>query len=235
MNFLQQYIINPIRDFIYPPVCFTCNQHLRDHEVRVCSVCWNSFTCIDPSHPTWNEIKGKFAIEKVVQDIFSCFLFEKDGKLQDVIHLLKYQGMKSLGIKLGDEIGRKITAEPEFVGADYLIPIPLHKLKKRERGFNQSEYICKGISAITNIPTHIDIIVRKKYTQSQTQLNLQERNENVGDAFEVNPRYQHLIPGKSFILVDDVITTGSTINACAKELTAHRADRIIAASIALAE
>jgi len=235
VNILQQYIINPIRDFIYPPLCFTCNQILRDNEVRVCSSCWNSFTRIDSSHPTWHELKGKFAAEKVIQDIFSCFLFEKDGKLQDVIHCLKYQGMKSLGIKLGEEIGRRITSDGMMGWADYLIPVPLHKLKKRERGFNQSEYICKGISAVTNLPMHSDILIRKKYTQSQTQLNLQERKENVGDAFEVDKECRYIIPGRSFILVDDVITTGATINACAKELISNNANRIYAASVALAE
>ncbi|MDI6766869.1 MAG: phosphoribosyltransferase family protein [Bacteroidota bacterium] len=177
----------------------------------------------------------KFDMEGFVKDINSCYLFEKEGKFQEVIHLLKYQGMKTLGIMLGQELGKRIATDPSFCGADYLIPIPLHKLKQRERGYNQSEYICKGVLAASGIPVHDSIIHRKKYTQSQTQLNLQERIENVGDAFEVNQRFKSLVPGKSFILVDDVITTGSTINACAKELINLNAHNVFAASVALAQ
>lgn len=235
MNLLQKYLLYPIRDFIYPPVCLTCSQLLIDREARVCSICWNSFTLVDQSHPTWIQLKMKFDMESSVKDITSCYLFEKEGRLQEVIHLLKYRGMKTLGILLGRELGKKITTDPSFSGADYLVPIPLHKLKQRERGYNQSEYICKGVLAASGIPVHDSIIHRKKYTQSQTKLNLQERIDNVGDAFEVNQRFKFLVPGKSFILIDDVITTGSTINACAKELVSLNARKVFAASVALAE
>jgi ComF family protein len=235
MNSFQRYIINPLRDFIYPPICFTCKEYLQDQDVRVCAKCWNSFTRIDPSHPTWVELKSKFGAEGVVGDIFSNFLFEKEGKLQEAIHLLKYQGMKSIGIRLGHEIGDNMKSIPQFSSADFLIPIPLHKLKRRERGYNQSEYICKGISEVMNIHVNRALIRRNKYTQSQTQLNLRERKENVDDAFEINPKLQSVVGGKTFILVDDVITTGSTINACARALLSLQAKSILAVSVALAK
>ncbi|MBI1807447.1 MAG: ComF family protein [Ignavibacteria bacterium] len=235
LQMFYRSVLNPIRDFIYPPICFTCNQLLQDDEMRICRACWNSFAKMNPSHPTWVEIKGKFEAEGVVQDILSCFLFEKEGKLQDVVHLLKYRGMKSLGERLGLEIGERIVSDPIFSRADYLIPVPLHKLKRRERGYNQSEHICKGIATVTNIPTHTALIKRLKYTESQTQLNIDQRKENVGNAFEINPKCRPNIEGKSFILVDDVITTGSTINACARILVANGARNVLAASVALAQ
>lgn len=220
---------------MYPPVCFTCDHYLTGDESRVCSNCWNSFTRIESSHPTWQEIKGKLTSEEVVDDLLSCFLFEKEGRLQDVIHRLKYNGMKSLGVRLGREIGNRISSDPVYCGVDGLIPIPLHKLKQRERGYNQSEYICKGIQEITQIPLYSSLIIRKKYTESQTQLDLQQRKENVGNAFTMHPKYSSLVKGKRFILVDDVITTGSTINACANELRARGAVQVFAASVALAQ
>jgi ComF family protein len=154
---------------------------------------------------------------------------------QQVVHSLKYQGMKSLGIRLGKEIGNRIKASPTFSSADYILPIPLHKLKQRERGYNQSEYLCKGISETTGILIAASFLSRTKYTRSQTQLNLEERRENVGEAFRTNQKFLNEIRGKSFILVDDVITTGSTITACARELRANGAGIILAASAALAQ
>ncbi|MBI4549265.1 MAG: ComF family protein [Ignavibacteriae bacterium] len=207
---------------------------MLDGESRVCSTCWNSFRKVDHGDPTWLEFKAKFEREGVVNDFLSCFLFEKDGKLQDVIHHLKYSGMKSLGMQLGKEIGTRINSYLEFSSADYLIPVPLHKLKQRERGYNQSEYLCKGIAEVTRIPMNTGLLTRKKYTESQTQLNFEQRQENVGDAFEIHPKRQSDIQGRKFILVDDVITTGSTINACAKELIDHGAKTVLVASTALA-
>lgn len=235
MVFLERHIIDPLRDFIFPPVCLTCTTLLENSKLRICPVCWESFTPVTASHPVWIELKSKFETGGVVQDIFSRYLFEKEGKLQEVIHLLKYQSMKSIGVRLGSELGMRLKSVQRFPTADFLVPIPLHKLKRRERGYNQSEYISKGISEEILIPVNSSLIERKKYTQSQTKLNMRERRENVVDAFSINPKYESMINGKTFILVDDVITTGATINACAAELLAHKAKSILAVSVALAE
>ena len=235
LNSVYRHVVVPFQDFIYPPICFTCDQLLKDHEARVCSACWSSFTSLHPDDPTYTEIGEKFNADGMVQDFLACFLFEKEGKLQEIVHLLKYRGIKSLGVRLGREIGGRIQDKSEFASADYLIPVPLHKLKQRERGYNQSEYLCQGISEVTHIPTHASLIVRKKYTESQTKLNLLQRQENVGSAFAINPKHRSCVQGKSLIIVDDVITTGSTINACAKELVAAGASSVFAASVAIAK
>ncbi len=235
MNVLYQHIIQPFQDFIYPPVCLTCEQLRTDRSSKLCSDCWNALTSILSTHLTWQEISVKFDREGVINDILSCYLFEKEGKLQEIVHLLKYSGIKSIGVELGRVIGRCMMQESNFALAEYLIPVPLHRIKQRERGYNQSEYICKGISELTKIPVHTSLLLRKKYTQSQTQLNLEERKQNVGDAFIIEKKFLSEVEGKTFILVDDVITTGSTINACARELLAHGATRVLTASAALAQ
>lgn len=223
-----------ILDFIYPPICFLCNGKLSEPHLKICPVCWSSFTSIDIRDPTLLELKSKFKTEGKIEDVISCYLFEKDGNLQEVIHLLKYRGMKSLGVKLGEELGKVIINNQKFSNADFIIPIPLHKLKKRERGYNQSEFICKGISSITNIPVNTEIVYRVKYTKSQTQLNFIERMENVADAFFISEKNRRLVTGKKIIIVDDVITTGSTINSCANELIKANAGTTLAASVAIA-
>lgn len=216
-------------------MCLTCGTLFDDTNSRICPECWASLITVGTNDPTWQEIHGKLITEGPVEQFASCYLFEKEGKLQEIIHLLKYQGKKSLGIELGRKLGTIIRHSPCMSSVDYILPVPLHPLKKRERGYNQSEFICRGISEITGIPTHPTLIIRRKYTQSQTQLTLQQRKLNVGDAFKIRPKMQAEARARRFIIVDDVITTGSTINACAGVLRFLGAEKVFAASIAIAK
>jgi len=183
--------------------------------------------------PAETKHKNELQAAGYIHDLLSCYLFEQGGKLQDVVHLLKYQAMTSLGVRLGRDIGIKILGNERFSRADYLIPVPLHKAKLRERGYNQSELICKGISEVTKIPIATDCIRRTRHTQTQTHLSLEERKQNVSGAFMVVTKHQNLLNGITVILVDDVITTGSTINECAKIILGGGVERVFAASAAI--
>lgn len=226
--------ILPLRDFVYPPVCLTCDAMLSVGEEKVCSRCWNGIPRIGPTHPVWSELAESLRREGAVREFLSCFLFEKEGTLKEIVHLLKYGGIKSLGERLGREVGRRMLVKPEFMAPDSLIPVPLNKLKQRERGYNQAEYICRGISAVTHIPVRTTLIVRRRYTESQTELDRDRRRENVRGAFALNPNCRWMVRDRLFILVDDVITTGSTLNACAGELLENGAGCVLAVSAALA-
>ena len=116
---------------------------------------------------------------------------------------------------------------------DLIVPIPLHHLKKAERGYNQSFYIAKGVRKILNIKVSDRIVKRIKYTESQTTMNISEREENIYGAFKV--KLKNSISGKNILLIDDVITTGATISECGKILLEAGANRIYAASIAIAD
>jgi len=231
---LVNTVIVPFRDFIYPPLCFICDQRLSDGEDRVCRTCWSSFRRFDAGDPVGQSLKDRFA-EGGVSDFLSCFYFEKEGKLQEAIHLLKYHGIKSMGVMLGREIGKRMRETGNFYDADYLVPIPLHKLKLRERGYNQSEMLCRGIREFTGIPVDTNLIRRRRYTQSQTQLDLKERKQNVEDAFEIPPKRLPEVQRKTIILVDDVITTGCTMIACAREFVNAGTKTVLAVSAAVAE
>jgi ComF family protein len=228
-------IAAPFLDLIYPPICFLCDGKLETAEEKICGTCWESFHSIDSAHSVWRELDGKFSVEGVVSEFQSCYLFESEGTFQHAIHLLKYEGVKSLGVRLGREIGERILQSPRMCKADMVLPVPLHRSKERERGYNQSSYICRGISDVTNIPAQENVLTRTRFTQSQTKLNLEERKKNVEDAFSVSKNVEVLIQGKSIILIDDVITTGATINACARVLREGGAENVFAASAALAE
>jgi ComF family protein len=228
-------LLEPILQFVYPPICLACGQPLEGHERLVCESCWQSIETVHAEDDAYQQFLAKLTSDGIISGLFSPFYFEKEGKLQAIIHGLKYQGYTSLGVKAGRKVGERIESANDFPKADGVLPVPLHPLKKRERGYNQSELICQGIEEVTGIPVRTDLLIRRKYTVSQTQLSLEERKENVGDAFEINEKKRGDISGKSFILVDDVITTGSTINACAKALATAGAKSVHVASIALAK
>lgn len=234
MKFIRD-VIHPVIDFIYPPVCNVCNHLVMRNELPVCESCWKTLTVVYSSHPTWIDLKLKFLNRGNVKDLISCYLFESEGKLQEIIHLLKYKDMKSIGIRLGRDLGKIILSSPVYSSADYLVPVPLHRLKRRERGYNQSEFLCQGIIQIIPINFVPEFLKRIRYTQSQTKLNIHERIENVENAFEIHNPYKRFVKDKSFIIVDDVITTGSTINACASKLVEYGAASVYAASAALAK
>jgi ComF family protein len=178
-----------------------------------------------------HEFLRKFSQEEIVSGFSSPFLFEKEKELQTILHSLKYNGKFLLGKHLGELAAKQIYEEIKGWEADLIIPVPLHPLKKAERGYNQSEFICKGISSVLKIPYRTDILKRTRFTPSQTTMTFEERKENVHKAFAISKR----INGKKIIIVDDVITTGATITECARVLKGNGVDEIFAFSIAVAD
>ncbi len=208
---------------------------MSNDEFRVCNNCWNELTPLTENEPAFIEKKKQFTQHNAVYGFQSCFLFEKNKRIQDIIHGLKYEQRTSFGFELGKRLGEKLKHETNFSSADFLIPIPLHKLKLRERGYNQSDYVAKGISSVTNIPVASKFLSRNKYTQSQTHLNFEQRQENVKDVFVVKEKFRNEIQNKSIILVDDVITTGATIFSAATSLRNAGVKNVFAVSAALTE
>jgi ComF family protein len=227
--------LNPlinIFDFFLPRFCSSCKIKLPASEKFVCSSCLNNIKKATDERLSL-EFKRKFFDKKVIRDFKSLYVFEKDKELQNIIHSLKYNGRFLIGIFLGSELGKKIKNEIWNSNINLIVPVPLHQLKKAERGYNQSFYIAKGLSKEVNIPFGSGIIKRKKYTQSQTTMNLKERQKNIEEAFKV--RNDKKIKEKNILLIDDVITTGATISECGKILLDSGAASVYAASVAIAD
>jgi ComF family protein len=224
---------NALLSFIYPPLCLSCQRLLEHGGEHVCPDCWNSIRAATSGSPLFVETSEKLVASGVVDDLVSLYVFEKEGAFQVVVHNLKYAGVQELGLELGRRLGWRFVQNG--ICADAIIPVPLHRRKLRERGYNQAELIARGISEISNIPVRCDVIRRKKYTKTQTVLTLEQRRENMEQAFELASIRSSEIENKKFVLVDDVITTGSTIIACAAVLRASGAHEVIGASAALAD
>jgi len=221
-----------ILDFIFPPSCLSCAATLPTGRQRVCDSCWDSIERVSPVLPLYIETREKLVVSGQVESLVSLFVFEKEGAFQHIAHALKYNGYESLGVELGRRLGEAFLVVGEE--GDLLIPIPLHKRKLRERGYNQAERIAHGVSMVTSIPVRTDLLRRTRFTQSQTTLTLEERKKNMEAAFEVIPGKEGDVKGRTIILIDDVITTGATIVACAATLRDAGALRIVASSAALA-
>ena len=228
-------LLRPFLEFVYPPTCFVCDALMESGESRVCPDCWSTIRRVSETDSLYLEMQKRLEQSESISGLVSLYHFEKEGTLQSIIHQLKYDGMTVLGLELGRKLGEKLMDDKPDHSIDVIVPVPLHSTKLRERGYNQSEYIARGIRDVTGIPVSISLLKRHKYTNSQTKLTASERKDNVGDAFSLNKRSIDRIKHKSFLVVDDVITTGSTIEACAGLLMANGAHSVVVGSVALAE
>ena len=223
-----------IFDFFLPRICPCCKTKLSSSEDCICSDCFRNIK-IAENELLKVEYERDFKSKGFISDFTSAFVFEKDKELQTLVHELKYNKRFLNAVFLGKQIAelrKSIIAEWEI---DLIIPIPLHRLKLAERGYNQAYYISKGLSESLNIPLKSKAIKRKKFTQSQTKLTRKEREDNLTGAFELLNRSRRIINKKNVLIIDDVITTGATTNECAKVLINAGAKRVYAASVAIAE
>ena len=219
----------PIVDFFIPGFCPSCKTKLPPRTL-VCRDCLRQIKIADQKR-ILSEYTRKFSGSGVIKHFTSCFVFEKDKNLQHIIHSLKYEKKFLLGVYLGTLLGETVARNFDGYKIDLIVPVPLHHLKKAEREFNQSDYIARGVSRVTGIKIHSRLIKRKRYTESQTTMNISERENNTRGAFVPKKR----LKGESVLIIDDVITTGSTVKECGRILMDAGAGSVYAASVAIAD
>ena len=164
--------------------------------------------------------------------VMAEFFFSKTGKVQHLIHGLKYHHCRENGIFLGQEIGKSLLKAADYQDIDYIITIPLHPKKEKIRGYNQSHVIAEGLSEILNIPIAEHCLVRSVFTDTQTKKSREERWQNVKDIFELKKPQK--LQGKHVLLVDDVLTTGATLMSAGKALMQAEEIKISVATVACA-
>lgn len=179
-----------------------------------------------PENPVAQLFWGRCRLEKAAA--FSYY--NKGSRIRNLVHNLKYKGIKELGFELGNIYGQSLKSSGFTDDIDLIIPVPLHPLKKRRRGFNQSELICDGLARVTGIPVDYTSLTRVTGTDTQTKRSRYERWKNVEGIFCVTDSV--LLRGKHILLVDDVITTGSTVESCANELLKSEGVRVSVISLA---
>jgi competence protein ComFC len=226
-SFLESGIRNVI-DFVYPPLCLLCEDRSEDG-YWLCPACCNRIQ--KSSHVIFQQRPEDFVYlseELFFDGVFTCWEFNSD--LEQLVHQMKYSQMKNLARHFGKTAGKVLTSHLNSEVFQLMLPIPLHKVRQRERGYNQSERVCEGLYESLAIPIQKDILVRKRYTRTQTDLSAEERQDNMRDVFRV--RRPERIKSKSVLIVDDVVTTGSTMNSCAKVLKEAGARTVVCIALA---
>ena len=205
-----------ILNLFYPRVCAACGETLLKDEETVCLKCRYTLPFTGYENHADNPLAQVFYGRVRFHAVTACFFFAKTGKVQHLIHELKYKNNPEAGVFLGQELGKTIKDAPLFQGIDYLIPVPLHPRREKQRGYNQSLLIAQGINEVTGIPIGDKYLIRAIYTTTQTKKSAEERHKNVKDIFEV--RFPEELEGKHVLLIDDVLTTGATLESCAHQL-----------------
>lgn len=229
-TFAREVLVDFISLF-YPRYCFACNEGLAKGEETVCSHCMlelpRTHYHLDRENALFRRLDGRIPLQYAL----AFFLFRKGGKVQRLLHALKYNNHPEIGEMLGEVYGSELK-QTDFA-FDLIIPVPLHASKKRLRGYNQSEEFAKGLSKGLDIPFSPDTLVRVTKTETQTRKTKLMRWQNVSEVFQIENSDR--IKGRHVLLVDDVITTGATIEACALALLENGCEKLSIASIAYAE
>lgn len=211
MNLLATYLKDFIQ-LIFPEICHACGNSLVDSEQYFCTTCLYDLPYTQFHLNPENKLAKQFWGRVHVQSAVAFLYFTKGGKVQNIMHQLKYNKQPQIGIELGRMYAKELKNYPIYKNAEAIIPVPLHPEKQRKRGYNQSEQFALGLSEVLQIAVLNDILFRVKSAESQTSKSRDQRFDNIASVFEA--KKPNLIL-KSVILVDDTITTGATLEICA--------------------
>lgn len=199
-------------DLFFPNLCVVCSDSLMQDEELMCLHCIHSIPRTNYHLLIDNPVEKRFWGKVSVFRGTSFFYFQKGSPYRKLLHELKYKGNKEIGEKLGRIAAIDLMQSDDFQTIDLILPVPLHPAKLKKRGYNQSEYIANGLSKVLGKPVENNLLIRIRENETQTKKNVFERFENTFDIFKCNSPEK--LKGKHILLVDDVLTTGSTLEAC---------------------
>ena len=223
--------LGPLFHLFFPRCCVVCGAPLVEGEEAICTHC-----NINMPRTNYHKVKdnlvermfwGKIPLERAT----SYFFYRKGSDFRKILHQFKYGGRKELGAIMGRFMAAELATTDFFEGVDIIIPVPLHPRKRH--GDNQSEWIARGVSQVVGLPVDVSSVIREKHTDTQTRKSTYERWENVDGIFRL--RHPENFVGKHVLIVDDVLTTGSTTTACADVFHEIEGVRISVLTLAVAE
>ncbi|HMU58397.1 MAG TPA: phosphoribosyltransferase family protein [Chitinophagaceae bacterium] len=216
---------------LFPHICTGCGGDMLNEESELC------MRCVEAMPETNFELHPNNPVEKLfwgrlpLAGATAQFYFTKESLMQHLMHQLKYKGNKELGLQLGRIMGEQIKKSGRF-DADALVPLPLFPAKERKRGYNQAKVLSDGMAEVMGIPVLNDVVIRPQHTETQTKKGRVERWKNMEGKFVLTN--EDAIKGKHLILVDDVVTTGATLEACGHELLQADGVKLSLATMCLA-
>jgi ComF family protein len=227
---LQISFSRSLLHLFFPYTCCGCGSDLVGEEILLCMYCQAGmpFTRFEffPSNPVEKIFWGRAEI----QAASAHFFFTSGSAIQHSLHLLKYKGRKDIGLYFGRRMGTALNQSGRFNQCEIIIPLPLYATREKKRGYNQAELLAEGLSQKMNLPVICDVVFRRKKTETQTHKSRIQRWKNMESTFEI--RDPRKISGKHILLVDDVVTTGATLEACARVMLAVPGIRVSIACLA---
>jgi len=213
---VRSSILSPLAHLFYPHTCTGCGSDLVDEDNLLCLKCVNDLPHTNFAMHANNHVEKIFWGRLPVSAAMSEFYFAKGGLIQTLIHQFKYKGNKDIGLYLGAMMGSSLLQNNRFTKIDALVPLPLYADKEFKRGFNQAAILCTGMAKVLELPVITNNVLRKRFTETQTKKHRTERWENVESSFHVIDDKQ--LNNKHILLVDDVVTTGATLESCGTEI-----------------
>ncbi|MDN3551806.1 ComF family protein [Mucilaginibacter aquaedulcis] len=232
MKVLRGYLADFI-SLLFPELCPACQASLVANEHIICSDCTYNLPYTNFHLQADNIVAQQFYGKINVQAAYALYYFTKGGKVQNLMHHFKYMGMQQIGGLLGNMAGAQLIQNPVFNAVDVIIPVPLHKSRLKERGYNQSTCFANGLAQKLNAVVEDNNLQRAVATATQTHKSRFARFENMQEVFVV--RQPEKLTNKHVLLVDDIITTGSTLEACGIELLKVPGLKLSIATIAYAQ
>lgn len=229
MNYTNTFFKNIVH-LLYPEICVGCGSDLLSANQLICGDCMNGLPVTDFYLHQDNQVEKIFRGRLPLVTASAHVYFTKDSVVQNLLHRLKYDGNKEVGFYIGQLMGEKLKSCRWYDDLHALIPLPLHFSRQKKRGYNQAALICEGMSSVMNVPVLNDVIARRKNTETQTRKSRMERWNNIESKFELKKTGG--IMNKHVLLVDDVITTGATFEACGAELLKAESLRLSIAAFA---
>lgn len=229
---LAFFMLNYLIQLLYPNTCICCHNHLVDSEKYICSTCLLELPLTNFHQLHNNNLEKVFWGRVPIERAIALLYFKKGGKTAKLLHALKYHNNPEIALFLGRYYGTFLKDFCKNYQVDALVAIPLHKNKLKMRGYNQSEMLANGLAETLEIENLSSFMIRNKFTETQTKKSRLERSENVEKVFETTNI--QLFENKHVVLIDDVITTGATIESCALALKQIKGCKVSVAGLAFA-
>jgi len=228
---IKQYLQHFV-EIVYPKLCLACWRESPLKGREICLNCLTELPITDHFQFQNNIVVKKFWGRAQIEYGAALFFYHKTSKFVDMMHRFKYEGVRRIGHMLGKMAGMRLAKSSWFSKLDIIIPVPIHPVRRAKRGYNQSTEFARGIVEFANLPIVENLLIKSTYTTTQTNKGRTERIDNVEGTFSLTEWKRYT--GKHFLLVDDVITTGATIEACARKLLEIPNSKVSVVSIAVA-
>jgi len=224
-------MFNSLLHLFFPRICASCNEVLLRKEAVICLTCRYTFPRTNFHLYQGNPVEQLFWGRAPVKAAAAFLYFRKDGNVQELIYALKYKNAPEVGEEMGKLYGQELKESNYYNGSELILPVPLHPDKQRLRGYNQSESFARGLSQRLPASVENDLIIKRDATGSQTKRSRFARWQNVESVFEVTDNRR--VANKNILLVDDVVTTGATLESCTQHLLRAGANSVSIACIAV--